>query len=239
MKPRTPLYIVCSPRPGVGKTMVARLLIEFFIADRRYVEGFDVHATGLTLADYLPACTTRVSIGDTQGQMALFDRLVRDDQAPKVVDLGHAEFERFFTILAEIGFPDEARRQNLKPIILFIANPDPASVIAYEAIERRLPGGIVVPVHNEGVARASQTRGKFPAAGPTSLPLRIPPLAGALADLAGEPGFSFSDFKLRRKYGISESSQAELDSWMKRIWLEFRELELRLLLEDLRHSLVG
>ena len=43
--------------------------------------------------------------------MALFDQLVLDDQVPKVIDLGHQPFERFFAVMQQIDFADEARRR--------------------------------------------------------------------------------------------------------------------------------
>jgi len=38
-----PLFIVASPRPRVGKTLLARLVTEFFRADGRAVTGFDLN----------------------------------------------------------------------------------------------------------------------------------------------------------------------------------------------------
>ena len=37
-----PLYIVCSPRKGVGKTLLARLLAEFYFAHDRPIAAFDL-----------------------------------------------------------------------------------------------------------------------------------------------------------------------------------------------------
>jgi hypothetical protein len=37
----TPVYIICSPRPLVGKTMVARLLSEFLLLKNGTVLSFD------------------------------------------------------------------------------------------------------------------------------------------------------------------------------------------------------
>ena len=50
-----PIYIVCSPSRGVGKTVVARLLTEHHLADRRQVAAFDLADEAPQLADYLPA----------------------------------------------------------------------------------------------------------------------------------------------------------------------------------------
>ena len=71
----TPLYVVCSPCRHVGKTLVSRLLSEFYIVNDRPVAAFDLADEGPQLADYLPDITTIADISDTRGQMAFFDRL--------------------------------------------------------------------------------------------------------------------------------------------------------------------
>ena len=38
---RTPLFILCSPQTRVGRTLVARLLIDFFLMEDRPAAGFD------------------------------------------------------------------------------------------------------------------------------------------------------------------------------------------------------
>ena len=39
----TPVYIICSPRPLVGKTLLARLLSEFLLLKDGAVSGFDIN----------------------------------------------------------------------------------------------------------------------------------------------------------------------------------------------------
>ena len=39
--------------------------------------------------------------------MVLFDQLVLEDQVPKVVDLGHQPFDRFFAVMQQIDFATE------------------------------------------------------------------------------------------------------------------------------------
>jgi len=48
---RTPVYIICSPRPQVGKTLIARLLCEFLLLQRGGVVGFDVNLKEPSLLD--------------------------------------------------------------------------------------------------------------------------------------------------------------------------------------------
>ena len=96
MQRRTPIFIVTSSRPRVGKTLIARALTEYFLAQGRPVAAFDVNPDDFKLMDHLPAYTAAASIDDTRGEMALFDQLAAEDEVPKVVDLGHYPFERFF-----------------------------------------------------------------------------------------------------------------------------------------------
>ena len=123
-EPATPVFIVTSSRPRVGKTLIARALTEYFCAQRRPVAAFDVNPDEFKLIDYLPAYTAAASLNDTRGEMALFDQLVLEDQVPKVVDLGHQPFDRFFAVMQQIDFAAEARRRAIAPMVLFVADPD-------------------------------------------------------------------------------------------------------------------
>jgi hypothetical protein len=121
-------------------------------------------------------------------------------------------------------------------VVLFVASPSPVAVRAYAALQRWLPGIVLVPVHNEVLGRLLRCD-KYPTSAGASLSLRVPILAPGLHRIAVHPAFSFVDFRAERFNDISISYRIELDSWMKRVFVEFRELELRLLLATLRLSL--
>ena len=146
-----PLYIVASPRPRMGKTLLARLLMEFFRDSDRPLVGFDLNPGEPLLAGRFPKLVWTVDIADTRGQMALFDRLLADTTSTKVIDLGYGPFEQFFAVMQEIGFVPEARRRSIEPIVLFIPDPTAATMRIYAELQRRLPA-IFVPVHNESVS---------------------------------------------------------------------------------------
>jgi hypothetical protein len=236
MSTRTPVFVICSPLERVGKTFIARLLAEFFVADGRRVECFDLGGGHPSLVDYLPDRTILSTVGDTQGQMAVFDRLIQADATPKVVDLGHGAFERFFTLVGQVGFAEEAQRHGVQVVVLFVTSPSPLAARAYAALQHWLPGLILVPVQNEALGR-SFAAAEFPASGGASLSLRIPQLATGLHRIVLPPSFSFADFRLGKMTNISEGYRSELESWVRRVFVEFRELELRLLLATLRLSL--
>ncbi|MEY9309123.1 Mrp family chromosome partitioning ATPase [Bradyrhizobium ottawaense] len=108
--PATPVYIICSPRPQVGKTLLARLLAEFLLLKNGNVAAFDVNLKEPSLLDYLPKITETADVIDTYGKMQLMDRVIVDDGMAKVIDLGFHAFDEFFKMTDEIGLLKEAAR---------------------------------------------------------------------------------------------------------------------------------
>src|SRR5262249_5352849 len=136
----THVYIVASPRPRTGRTLLARALIEFFRADGRAVRAFELDTMDAPLAAFLPEVTARAHIADTRGQVALFDRLIVDDETPKVIDVSAHDYEAFFTVMEQIGFAIDGPRQSVDPIVLFCASAERQSVKAYARLRTRFPG---------------------------------------------------------------------------------------------------
>jgi len=234
---RTPLLIVCSPKARVGRTLLARLLIDFFLMDDRPAAGFDFAAEPPSLVDFLPEHVALADVADIAGQMALFDRLILPDRA-KVVDLAPAAFQQFFSVMGRIGFVDDARRHGIETIALFIATPDAASQRAYAELQRGLPELVLVPVYNEAVGQGQRARKQFPISGPSSLPIQIPALPQHFYRYLQHAPFSFAAFRGTPPQDIPLEAYLELLRWMRRVFVEFRELELRLLLNDVRNSLL-
>src|SRR5260370_37111868 len=80
-----PLYIVCSPNRQVGKTMLARLLAEHYMADGRPVAAFDLSDETPGLADFLPPHVTIPSIQDMRGQVRIFHGIIKTAYIPKII----------------------------------------------------------------------------------------------------------------------------------------------------------
>jgi hypothetical protein len=220
---RTAVYFVCSPRARVGKTLLARLLIDFFRTEDRRVAGFDINRNEPSLADYLPDDVIKTDISETRDQMALFDGLIINDGVAKVVDVGYGAFESFFALMQQIEFPAEARRRFVQPVILFGMDVDRSSARACASLQRRFAETPLVPVHNDAVI-GSHRNG-------SSGHLRIPLLPPVLKTIVEKPNFSFIHPRGARK------PPDLLDGWLKEVFLQYRELELRLLLKELGSSL--
>ena len=232
MPQHTPLYIVASRHPRVGKTLLARLLIEFFRSGgRTSLVGYDLDPREPTLAPHFPDLVQTVDIADTRGQMSLFDRLVSDPWHTAVIDLGYSLFDQFFDVMAEIGFEQEAARRGIEPIVLFITDSAAATAQTYARLRQRLPRSIFVPVHNEGASFLFVPQ-DFPSSLTERSVIRIPRLSPIVRGVIDRPSFSFGTYMTRQPGGPTE-----VHSWIAGIFAQFRELELRLLIGALDSSL--
>ncbi|WP_029584840.1 hypothetical protein [Bradyrhizobium sp. URHD0069] len=218
---RTPVYIICSPRPLVGKTLIARLLSELLLLKDGKVAAFDINLKEPSLLEFLPRVTETAEVGDTFGKMALMDRLIVNDAVAKVIDLGFHAFDEFFKMSDEIGFMKEAARRGVSPIILFVADTDRTSARGYAMLQQQLAPAALVTIDNEYVLR-----GELPEAMASSRVLRIAALPVFLKTYIDRLTFSFTDY-LRNE----RDSSTELHQWVRKNYFSFRELELDLMLQ--------
>jgi hypothetical protein len=220
--PATPVYIICSPRPQVGKTLTARLLSEFLLLKNGKVTAFDINLKEPSLLDYLPNLTETADVIDTYGKMQLMDRVIVDDGLAKVIDLGYHAFDEFFKMTEQIGLLKEAARRNVAPIILFVADRDRTSSRSHEMLREQIPPANLVTVDNEYVVRGellpSMSRGRI---------IRMTALPTFLKTYIDRLNFSFTGYLRHEK-----DSSTELHQWIRRNYFTFREMELNLILQQ-------
>lgn len=218
---RTPVFIICSPRPLVGKTLIARLLTEFLLLKHGTVTAFDINLKEPSLLEFLPKVTETADVIDTFGKMQLMDRLIVNDGVAKVIDLGFHAFDEFFKMTGEIGFMKEAARRGVSPIILFVADTDRASARAFPMLQQQIPPTALVTIDNEHIVR-----GELPPAFARGRVLRIAALPVFLKTYIDRLTFSFTGYLRNEK-----DTSTELHQWIRENYFSFRELELNLMLQ--------
>ncbi len=233
----TPLYVVCSLRRCIGKTLVSRLLTEFYVVDYRPVAAFGRADEGPQLVDYLPDTTSIVDIGDIRGQMAFFDRLITDNHCAKIIDIGHRAFKNFFTIAREIRFFEEACQHSIEPLILFIGDSDPQSAKTYTMLRHQFSGASsLLPVRNQIDASPIGHRDAIREPNMAPASLDIPFLNLSLRALVEQRSFSFSGFWRAPPSDLPASVDDELSTWVELVFYQFRNLGLFFGWEDLSTS---
>jgi hypothetical protein len=227
-----PIYVVCSPRRRVGKTLVARFLTEYHVAEGRTVAAYDLSDERPQLTDYLPHHAAPADIADIRGQMALFDGLIANGGLPKVIDVGYRAFWRFFAVVHRIGFFDEARQHGIEPVILFIVDADPRTEKAYTLLQCSFPDTPLLQVRKHGMG-LPDGESVLPASASTAT-LEIAELPPTLRNLVDRPGFSFADFPQRPPAAgrLTVKARDELLAFIRRIHTQLREIELGLINEQ-------
>ncbi|RXH38026.1 hypothetical protein XH99_01810 [Bradyrhizobium nanningense] len=216
----TPIYIICSPSPQVGKTLIARIMSEFLLLKHGTALSLDVNLNEPSLLDYLPSITETADLIDTYSKMQLMDPLVIHDRVPKVIDLGFHAFDEFFKMCEEIGFIKETARRYVAPMILFVAGAERISLRGYEMLRRRIPPASLVTIHNEYVLRG----GSAEALGGDRL-IQIAALPPFLNRYIDRLGFSFTEY-LRSEKDWS----TELHQWIRWNYNMFRDLDASVVL---------
>lgn len=221
---RSSITIVASPRPRVGKTLLARLMTDYLVENGLDPIGFDAGGGDGGLSDYLPEHATLASLDGVTEQMALFDALIVADGHPKIVDLGADTFEDFFTLADQFDFAAETRSRGVGVAVMYIVTQDRTSLDAARALLRRFPQVKLTPVHNEVFGtpphrQIDSIRAREPL-------LKLPALAPSARKYIEAAPFSFAR---TADAVLPDAAHADVDDWLRRIWRDLREFELRAL----------
>jgi hypothetical protein len=226
----TPLYVVCSPRRSIGKTLIARLLTEFYIVKNCRVAAVDLADEGPRLKDYLPKFATSAEIDDISGTMALFDRLIEGKDTATIIDVSHRTFTDFFNVVQKLRFFEESRRLSMQPVVLFII--DPALAKVGKMVTRQLLDAYLVPIHNQAKQSAIVRPVFLPNTSVPPASIDIPPLGLAARALIDQHSFSFAQFWWTVSGVLPQALDTQLRTWIDCVFSQFHHLESALMHEE-------
>lgn len=221
------MFVACSPHPRTGVSTTARLLTDFHLSRHAPVEGFDTDPHASRYAELFPHVVRAVDAADIKGQISLFDRLLVNDETPKIVDVWARSYDRFFGTIREIGFLEEARRNGVEPILLFHADPSQASLARALALHAAWSDVAMVIVHNDGASPLGAKAHEILAHYPASRKFVIAALDSAVARSLETPSLSLSGFLAAPPPEMSIVIRAALKAWLAPIFTQFRSFELR------------
>jgi hypothetical protein len=214
--------------------MLARLLAEHHAADARPFAAFDLSDEAPGLADFLTHHVSLPNIREVRGQVNFFDGLIEPGNVPKIIDVGHREFVNFFTVVDKIELLEEAQRRGIEPVLLFLVDRTEVAASAYDLLRRRFAGISLLPVRNLTVAKGVPYGASFPHASRLVVSLEMAVLGPAAKAQVERARFSFLNLaKPVPPYSdMSDRTRTELDAWFRRARLQFREMELSLIREQ-------
>lgn len=125
------VVLVGADKGGVGKTTVARTLLDYFAIRKIPARAFDTEAPKGTLKRFHPDVVDIVDLTQVRDQMQVFDTL--SEQQVTVIDVRAGLLTPTLRALRDIGFVDAARRGHIAFALFHILGP---SISSLEEIAR-------------------------------------------------------------------------------------------------------
>jgi hypothetical protein len=122
------VIIVGADKGGVGKTTVARTLLDYFSAHRIAARAFDTEAPKGTLKRFHPDATEIVDINLVADQMKIFDTLNAADMPVTVIDVRAGLMSQTLRALRDFGFIEAARKGQITFAVFHVLGPTIASL---------------------------------------------------------------------------------------------------------------
>jgi hypothetical protein len=122
------LILVGADKGGVGKTTVARTLLDYFTAHDVPMRAFDAESPKGTLKRFHPDISDIVDVNSVPDQMRMFDTLSTTDASVTVIDVRAGLMSPTLRALRDIGFLDAVRKGQITFVVFHILGPSIASL---------------------------------------------------------------------------------------------------------------
>ena len=122
------VVLIGADKGGVGKTTVARTLLDYFAANQVSARAFDTEAPKGTLKRFHPDVTEVVDINLVPDQMKIFDTLNAASSSVTLIDIRAGLMSPTLRALRDIGFIDAAKKGQLTFAVFHILGPSIASL---------------------------------------------------------------------------------------------------------------
>jgi hypothetical protein len=125
---RPAVILVGADKGGVGKTTVARTLLDYFVANQIPTRAFDTEAPRGTLKRFHPGATEIVDVTAVGDQMKIFDTLGSAAARVTVIDVRAGLLSSTLQALNDIGFLESAKKGQIAFAVFHILGPSIASL---------------------------------------------------------------------------------------------------------------
>jgi hypothetical protein len=122
------VILVGADKGGVGKTTVARTLLDYFGAHQMPMRAFDTESPRGSLKRFHAGVTEVVDVASVADQMKIFDTLGSADAHVTVIDVRAGLLSATLRVLRDIGFIDSACKGQITFAVFHILGPSIASL---------------------------------------------------------------------------------------------------------------
>jgi hypothetical protein len=210
------VYIVASDQHRNGKTLLARLLVDYLMLDGRDPFVVDTDAPDGPLRNFFPGRTALADFAAITGQMKLFDTILAAPGRDYVVDLPARHTESFFATERDLNFFGECKSLGFRVFLFFVVDQSFTSLKAAKALQHYPSVDLFVPVRNLFV-RSTWAEDE----GALTIPFLSAPIASAISNKR----FSFRDFVQGDTQGLAEDDVSTLQSFLYDVLSNLSNLE--------------
>lgn len=210
------VHIVCSDQHRNGKTLLARLLVDYLLLDNRDPFIVDTDAPDGPLRNFFPGRTTLADFAAIKGQMKLFDTILAAPGRDYVIDLPARHTENFFHTARDLDFFAACKEQGFRIFVFYMVDNTFTSLKAAQTLQRDKSIDLFVAVRN------GQVGSTWPEDdGALTLPFLPAPVASAIANRR----FSLREFVQGDPQGLDSAMVLQLQNFMLEVLNSFHNLE--------------
>ena len=230
------VVLIGADKGGVGKTMVARTLLDYF-ADRQVrARAFDTEVPKGTLKRFHPDMTDIVDINHVPDQMRIFDTVNSVDASVTLIDVRAGLLTPTLQALRNIGFIEAAKKGHVTFVVFHILGPSIASLDEIVETASYLGDGKYFMVKNfinnthffewDDATHAAYFK-RLPDAVEMTVP-KLPEMAAEQVDLASVPFATFIANKKKSGEPASYSFvlRGYVRHWLDTVWAEYDRVSL-------------
>ena len=122
------VVLIGADKGGVGKTTVARTLLDYFAQHQVSTRAFDTEMPRGTLKRFFPDVADVVDINHVPDQMRIFDTVTSTDAAVSLIDVRSGLLSTTLRALHNIGFIEAAKKGEITFVVFHILGPSIASL---------------------------------------------------------------------------------------------------------------
>lgn len=209
--------IVASARVRAGKTLLARLLAENILLAGGRPILLDTDTTEKRLWSFFPVETQLLDMDRVTDQMTLFETLSVGTSEPRIVEVSHRTAKKFFEVMRDADYAQEARANDIEPVVFYIPSPDPDSYEYGRQLREQLPGCTFVVAQNSflgEIKHMTRLSVGYRALETVRPRIVLPALDPAFVPVIDDPSFSFREFMRDPRTDLRPAARDTIRSWL-------------------------
>ena len=230
------VVLIGADKGGVGKTTVARTLLDYFADHRVSARAFDTEVPKGTLKRFHPDETDIVNINHVPDQMLIFDTVNSTDASVSLIDVRAGLLSPTLLALRNIGFIEAAKKGQITFVVFHILGASIASLDEIAETAAYLGDGKYFMVKNfinntHFFEWDKPTHAAYFKRIPDAVEITIPKLVEMAAEQVDLASVPFANFMANKKQSGASASysfvlRGYVRHWLETIWAEYDRVGL-------------